>query len=137
MGILIAGNHDITFHESYYLERGAQRFHRKLGLDGAIEAAPYDCQKAKGLLKGCTYLEDSVVEVCGYTIYGSPWQPEFCDWAFNLPKGEAMREKWAQIPENVDILITHGPALGYCDRNTSGMRTGCDELLVAIQQRAI
>merc|ERR1711972_1097869 len=67
--IVIAGNHDITFHESYYLERGAQRFHRKLGLNGAIEAAPYDCQKAKSLLKSSTYLEDSAVEVRGYRIY--------------------------------------------------------------------
>lgn len=129
--IVIAGNHDITFHEDYYVDRGAERFHRKVEPDGNIVAAPYDCQEARGLLTACSYLEDSAVEVCGYTIYGSPWQPAFCDWAFNL-EGEALREKWSQIPANVDILITHGPPLGFGDSNR-----GCDELRAAIEQRAV
>jgi hypothetical protein len=49
-------------------------------------------------------------------IYGSPWQPEFCNWAFNLPRnGEKMKAKWDAIPDNTDILITHGPPYGYLD----------------------
>lgn len=52
-------------------------------------------------------------------IYGSPWQPWFHDWAFNLPRNsEELKSKWDAIPENTDILITHGPAQGYLD--TSG-----------------
>ena len=31
-----------------------------------------------------------------YKIYGSPWQPEFCDWAFNLPRGEPLAQ--ASLP---------------------------------------
>ena len=47
-------------------------------------------------------------------IYGSPWQPEFYNWAFNLPRnGEEMKARWDAIPDNTDILITHGPAYGY------------------------
>ena len=38
--------------------------------------------------QNCIYLEDQEVTVEGLRIYGSPWQPEFCDWAFNLPRGE-------------------------------------------------
>ena len=50
-------------------------------------------------------------------IYGSPWQPEFHNWAFNLPKnGLELEQKWNDIPEDTDILITHGPAFGYCDK---------------------
>ena len=41
-------------------------------------------------------------------MYGSPWQPEFNDWAFNLNRGEECREKWDMIPKDTDILITHG-----------------------------
>jgi hypothetical protein len=49
-------------------------------------------------------------------IYGSPWQPEFHNWAFNLPRlGEELAAKWAAIPTNTDILITHSPAQGHLD----------------------
>lgn len=49
-------------------------------------------------------------------IYGSPWQPEFYNWAFNLPKnGPGLASKWEAIPNNTDILITHGPAFGTLD----------------------
>ncbi len=52
-------------------------------------------------------------------LYGSPWQPWFHNWAFNLPrKGVELMSKWEQIPQNTDILITHGPPMGYGD--TSG-----------------
>jgi len=135
--VVIAGNHDITFHEEYYTERGAPRFHRRVTATGSIEVAPYDCATTKALLKGCHYLEDAAIEVCGYTIYGSPWQPEFCDWAFNLPRGEPLRDRWAQIPESVDVLLTHSPPKGYCDENTKAFRAGCEELLAAIQKRTV
>ena len=39
-------------------------------------------------------------------------QPWFYGWGFNLPRGQALLEKWNLIPEGVDILITHGPPLG-------------------------
>ena len=49
-------------------------------------------------------------------IYGAPWQPEFYDWAFNLPKGgPGLMSKWEAIPKDTDILITHGPAQGHLD----------------------
>ncbi len=49
-------------------------------------------------------------------IYGSPWQPEFYNWAFNLPKGgKELEAKWAAIPTDTDILITHGPVQGHLD----------------------
>lgn len=55
----------------------------------------------------------------GTFIYGSPWQPEFYQWAFNMPRnGEDLREKWFWIPDKTEILITHGPPQGHLD--TSG-----------------
>lgn len=126
--VVIAGNHDITFHEEYYQARGAKRFHSQ---------TPYDCKVARASLSNCTYLEDSAVEVCGYRIYGSPWQPEFCDWAFNLKPGPESRKKWEPIPESVDILMTHGPAKGFLDNTSTGVRVGCGNLLEAIQKRAV
>lgn len=68
-------------------------------------------------------------------IWGSPWQPEFYDWAFNLPReGEELREKWSLIPNDVDILITHGPAHGYLDRVIGGWENlGCELLAESIK----
>lgn len=39
----------------------------------------------------------------------TPW---FNNWGFNLSRGQALLDKWNQIPEGVDILMTHGPPLG-------------------------
>jgi len=78
--------------------------------------------------KGVHYLFDSSVEIDGIKIYGSPWQPVFYDWAFNLPRGEKLAEKWAKIPGNTDILITHGPAFRMLDHVPSGMMVGCEDL---------
>jgi Icc-related predicted phosphoesterase len=47
-------------------------------------------------------------------IYGSPWQPVFLDWAFNLPE-EQLAEKWERIPEGLDVLLLHGPPNGILD----------------------
>ena len=69
-------------------------------------------------------------------IYGSPWQPEFFNWAFNLPRnGPGLASKWEAIPANTDILITHGPAFGYCD-TVEGRRDthlGCELLAERIK----
>jgi len=140
--VVVAGNHDITFHEEYYLDRGAARFHRQAIPDTSraainFEVKPYDCSECRGLLGNHIYLEDSAVEVCGYTIYGSPWQPEFCDWAFMLPRGAPMKEIWAKMPESVDVLLTHTPPHGYGDKTSDGCRVGCEMLRAAIQQRAV
>lgn len=70
------------------------------------------------------YLEDGIVFVGDewetlndkIKIYGSPWQPEFCNWAFNLPRnGPELKMKWDNIPLDTDILITHGPVWGHLD----------------------
>ena len=63
-------------------------------------------------------------------LYGSPWQPDFNMWAFNLPRnGEEMKGRWDAIPEDTDILITHGPPYGYHDiPGGQSIRVGCEML---------
>ena len=75
------------------------------------------------------YLFDRGVELDGIKFYGSPWQPEFYNWAFNLPRnGHGLQEAWNKIPGNVDVLITHGPPFGILDATPSGQRVGCELL---------
>jgi hypothetical protein len=91
---------------------------------------------AKSLLTNCTYLEDSSTTCLGYKIYGSPWQPTFCNWGFNLPRGQKLLDKWQLIPADTDILITHGPPLGFGDiLQDCRKRTGCYELLKEVRER--
>lgn len=76
-----------------------------------------------------------MIELCGLKIFGTPWQPDFGQWAFNVPRGQQLLAKWNEIPEDVDILISHSPPLGHGDLCRSGQRAGCVELLATVQQR--
>lgn len=107
--VLVAGNHDWLF----------QR----------------DPAAARSLLGDCLYLEDSLAVVLGLRIYGSPWQPSFMDWAFNLERGPEIRARWDLIPQGVDILVTHGPPLGHGDLVERGEHAGCADLLETVLDR--
>lgn len=96
--IFVAGNHDWGFQDN-----------------------PKMCQELLDFYSSVTYLQDTS-ELFGYDyqsavrVYGSPWQPEFHNWAFNLPRnGDQLDRVWQQIPQDVDILVTHSPACGYLD----------------------
>lgn len=80
-----------------------------------------------------TYLQDSGCEIGGLKIWGSPWQPRFFDWAFNLDEPQ-LAEKWALIPNDTDVLLLHGPPRGYGDWSDYGSEhCGSLSLLKRIQ----
>lgn len=117
--IFISGNHDWGFKDS-----------------------PDMCNELLKSFDKVTYLQDNM-EVIGddyqnsIKVWGSPWQPEFYNWAFNLPRmGDELKEKWNMIPNDIDILITHGPAWGYCDdvEGRRGQNLGCELLGERIKQ---
>jgi calcineurin-like phosphoesterase family protein len=87
------------------------------------------------LTSNFVYLMDSFVVIEGLKIYGSPWQPEYYDWAFNLPRGGwQLKQKWDMIPEDTDILVTHSPELGVLDYTRRKDRAGCELLSNRIKQ---
>lgn len=97
----------------------------------AFERTP---RAAHASLKNAHYLQDTAITIGNVLVYGSPWQPWFYDWAFNLPRGEALAAKWAQIPSGVDVLVTHGPPRGILDRTLRGEEVGCDDLRKAVER---
>jgi Icc-related predicted phosphoesterase len=103
--ILVAGNHDFCF------ER-----------DGASLLPPE-----------IRYLQDSGTTIGGVRVWGSPWQPRFYDWAFNLDRGPQLAAKWALIPDDTDILVTHGPPMGTLDLTPRGDRAGCEALAARLE----
>jgi Icc-related predicted phosphoesterase len=115
--VFIAGNHDRLFED--------------------------EPEKINGLLTGyknIEYLRDKWLAVGDdermVKIYGSPWQPEFYNWAFNLPRnGVALEEKWFNIPNSTEILVTHGPPWGHCDVTPYGnLNVGCELLRVRVDE---
>jgi Icc-related predicted phosphoesterase len=98
--IFVPGNHDWEFQRAY--ERYRPGDEDSFGDLSAVDWADV--------------LIDRAVIIDGVKFYGSPWQPEFCNWAFNLPRGAALREKWDLIPDDTDVLVTHGPPMGVLDR---------------------
>lgn len=101
--VVIAGNHDFF-----------------------VQEKPAEARK---LFEGLTYLEDEETTVDGLRIWGSPWQPWFHDWAFNLQRGPDLDAKWKLIPAGVHVLVTHGPPKDLGDRCWDGRRVGCEDLL--------
>ncbi|MFO0926429.1 MAG: metallophosphoesterase [Gemmataceae bacterium] len=86
-----------------------------------------------------TYLQDSGTTWEGLNLWGSPWQPWFFDWAFNLYEPDLVK-KWALIPAGTDVLLLHGPPFGYGDGAYRGSdpveHTGSPGLLDRIRQVA-
>jgi len=115
--IFIAGNHDWYFQDN-----------------------PIDVREILKKYPNVIYLQDEEVIIEGIKIYGSPWQPEFFQWAFNKQRGPEIKKYWDKIPTDTQILITHGPAKGHCDlvinkwSPNGGQRVGCDDLLEAIER---
>lgn len=93
---------------------------------------------------GITYLQDSQHTVGEewdddkFTVWGSPWQPEFYNWAFNLPRrGPGLQMKWNQIPEGLGILVTHGPPQEILDVSGPPYNEpllGCELLRVRVDE---
>lgn len=51
------------------------------------------------------------LQIYGLKIYGSPWHP-MPGYSFFRSRGQALLHKWNQIPNKLDVLITHTPPLG-------------------------
>ena len=79
---------------------------------------------------GITLLRDSGATIEGIKFYGSPWQPEFCNWSWNLPRGKALKDKWSLIPDDTQVLLSHGPPKGILDLvpHPKGFHAGCEDL---------
>lgn len=119
--IIIAGNHDFCFEKRDCQTLDAIRY---------LEDA------------GWKYLKDSSASVIDLStgkeikFYGSPWQPWFHDWAFNLPRGgEQLKRVWDAIPADTDVLITHGPPDRILDITAHDKQhVGCEVLSERIKE---
>jgi Icc-related predicted phosphoesterase len=105
--VMIAGNHDSSIESKLITKRQIENDY------------------------GIIYLEDSSVEIEGLKLWGSPWTPEFGKWSFNR-KRDKLHKLWSTIPDDTDIVITHGPPKGILDLSITRDRVlefcGCSAL---------
>lgn len=84
--------------------------------------------------RGISLLNDSGVIIDeGIKVWGSPVQPWFHSWAFNRYRGDEIKKHWNMIPDDTEILVTHGPPAGILDYTTyadgtAKERVGCHDL---------
>ena len=103
--------------------------------DAAAELVPEDVEK---IFKDrdINYLNGTSVDVCGLKVYGSPFTPKFYDWHFMLDRGPQAVTEWSKIPDDTDILVTHGPPYGHGDLANGHLplAVGCVDLLNRLRQ---
>lgn len=98
--IVIGGNHDMSLDASHprYNATAESFFHR----DASV-----------------SYLLDASITIDGLKFYGSPWVPNLPMWGFHM-KGNP----WKNIPNDTDVLITHGPPYNILDQCEVHLSTG-------------
>ncbi|KAI9888446.1 MAG: hypothetical protein M1814_006925 [Vezdaea aestivalis] len=151
--LVIAGNHDITLDKPFY-ER------RKTAMHGSSLEDPDEARalwtSPETRAKGIVYLEEgthsfALSNGAQFTIYASPYQPEFYDWAFAYKKPHDRFNPAGPPPSfapdpiasafhapnpipshpQIDIMMTHGPPFQVLDHTRRGQPVGCPHLLRA------
>lgn len=103
--IMVAGNHDFIFEKGHDI------------------IVPH---------LDCCYLNHNETTFKDLIIYGAPYSLPFNNWAFNVPEVE-LEKKWAQISNDTDIIIVHGPPYEYGDKCEDGRLMGSTSLTERIK----
>jgi Icc-related predicted phosphoesterase len=118
--LIVPGNHDLLFQER-------ESF-------------------ARSFITNATVLIDEEIVIDGIKFFFSPWQTWFLNWAYNFPENdretcEVAAAKYAQIPDDVNVLVSHGPPYMMLDKvdhynpkNIRGLHVGCPALAKRVDQ---
>lgn len=82
--------------------------------------------------RGITTLIDSGRVIDYVSVWGTPYQPWFLNWAFNVADERERRKHYDKIPNSVDVLVTHTPPYKILDEVPMGEHVGCNEMLTAV-----
>lgn len=123
--LVIAGNHDLVLDEMYYCDQlgGEQSEY-----DEVVQIIKEAEEDGVRYLTEGTYTLD-LANGSRLRIYASPYTPQYGSWAFQYEYGG---DHSFDIPEGVDIAMTHGPPLGVLDRTSRNDSAGCGTLFRSI-----
>lgn len=112
--VWIPGNHSLGFETKY----------------------PTSLEWVKKFSPRTNILLNSDVTIEGLKVWGSPVTPWFHDWAYNVVRGPAIKKYWDLIPNDTNIVVTHGPPHGILDVVSPGthreLHVGCEDLATAM-----
>jgi Icc-related predicted phosphoesterase len=140
-GDLLIHSGDFTFfcEETHVLRDfndwlGELPFRYRVVVPGNHERLMHTRPELRRLITNATLLVNEAVTIEGMRLWGSPVTGD--DTAFGCATAEERRALYASIPEDTDILITHGPPHGILDVEFrgGGISRGCPELLAAVQR---
>ena len=123
--IVIPGNHDVSLDIKNYDEL-QKKFHPD---------KPENPVENRKLFEHVTMLYDDSVTYAGLKFYGSAYTPEYMNFSFSLKSEQDSIDCWSKIPDDTDILITHGPPNGILDETVRKDNAGDKILLREIQER--
>ena len=139
--IIIAGNHDFVFQTMYndYMEKCETLCwsNHKRQYEDFTELVMSNLNFTGKIV----YLQDTSYEYNGVTFYGTPHIPVLSYWAF-YKSSEGLKEIFSEIPDKVDVLLTHSPGKFVNDTGVSLQLTnkpeyGSIELTEAVQNKLI
>jgi len=103
--VYIAGNHDLSLEDN-----------REVA-EGILTAGDY-------LNNNLTYIGSADNMLC---VFGIPNTLAFYDWAFQSDE-QGLERLFNNIPDDIDILVTHGPPRFVLDKNNEGIHCGSNAL---------
>ncbi len=84
-----------------------------------------------GIMYAFVLVEESVM-INGIKIYGSPWSLPFNRWAWMAPE-RTLKKIYQEIPDDVDVIVSHTPPYGMCDKSNGGQFCGSRSLLARMK----
>lgn len=148
MRLVVAGNHDIALDKQYYLAEGGSE--TDVGKAHALISPEAGSEASKS---GVTFLAEGTYRLtlssgATFRIYASPQTLAYGASAFQYPTNEdrfncaSSTPAWAKnvgtessiIPNDVDIVMTHGPMKYILDATADGRSVGCEHLRRAIER---
>jgi 3',5'-cyclic AMP phosphodiesterase CpdA len=108
--------------------------------DVCVEANPGICRvMIKNANPKATLLIHEALRVADLNFFASPYTKKFgVGWAYNVATPEGLRNTWAAIPDDTDVLVAHQPPLGFGDFiPDQKAHVGCYQLANKITQSNI
>ncbi|RMY88081.1 hypothetical protein D0864_06716 [Hortaea werneckii] len=131
--IVIAGNHDLSLDPDYNPLKHASGWKVQPSAAEALE-----CRRLLTENDSFVYLQHTSQTIpvpekeISLKVFGSPFSPDGGrqNWAFQYDEVEReARGLWSEIPDDVDIVVSHTPAKGVCDASQHWSGGGCPGLL--------
>jgi Icc-related predicted phosphoesterase len=131
------GSRKMDEYEDFFSWFSAQPAKHKICIAGNHDFAPYYPNTRTYFLElipdDVLYLQDEEVTIDGVKFYGTPWQPDFFNYAFNVAKTKNRQKLFAKIPVDTNVLLTHMPPYGILDMLPNEKNVGCAAILERIQ----